>query len=483
MYNILIVDDETMARETLKVLIKRKKLPYNIYEASNGGDAISIYKGRKIDFIFLDIKMPGLNGLEVGKIIKEYDRDALIIYLTAWDSFDFAKEAIHIGVEEYLLKPVIFEDVYKTFDKLNNIVDKRFAERDNDSRKMKSFINKFSRYFFSALKFDEVDNDTLYEYFNIKENQSIQSLAFIVGGLDKTNIDNFINNKIFQRTSLYYFESSDRYTFIVFSNDIDLLRNEITTSFVGFNYTIGIGIPFYTLPSIGYSIRQASIAYAIAKKELCNIHEYQIEDNQQITSQSVNTYLNEIEKYILNCDLIKARNIAHAFTDSLQLLNEQTVFYESILVLRHYLMSNIKFLKLPSFNKGKFHIMEAYLFDMINICIDDLNQDKIDKWKRSFLMIEDYIKANYSKNLSTANMAAMLDINEKYFSKLFKSYFSMKYIDFLTQTRMKNARKLLLEGMCVNKVSLLCGYNDPSYFSKVFAQYYQINPSECCNIK
>lgn len=482
MYKILIADDEKMARETLKVLIRRKGLPYNIYEATNGREAVETYKKEKIDFVFLDIKMPGLDGLEAGKIIREYDKDALIIYLTAWDSFDYAKKAIQIGVEEYLVKPVIFEDIYNTLDKLQKFIDKRREAKLLELDKLKAFNKKFSRYFFSALKFDEVDETTLLSYFNIKKDQRIQAISFIVGGLDKIKLERFINNNIFSKKNLYYFEALDRYTFIVFTKNIDSFRKELNSSFINCHINIGLGIAFYNINSIGYSIRQASIAFSIATRNKSYIHEYQMEDNQSLTNQPINRYLIEIESSIFKLDIVQARNKAHELTDSLRIQNDQKTFYESVLILQHYLRTNIKFLTLPSFNLNKFHVMETYLFDMITTCINALNQDKKDKWERAFNMIEDYIKANYAMNLSASYMASMLDLNEKYFSKLFKSYFSMKYIDFLTMTRMKNAKKLILDGLCVNKVAILCGYNDPSYFSKVFTQYYNTNPAEYkCN--
>jgi two-component system response regulator YesN len=483
MYNVLIADDEKMARETLKVLIKRKKLPIVIYEATNGREAIAIYKKEKIDFVFLDIKMPGIDGLEAGIAIKEYDKDALIIYLTAWDSFEYAKKAIQIGVKEYLVKPVLFDDVYASLDKLQAIIDKRREVKSMELKRVKAFNSKFSRYFFSALKFDEIDEATLLSYFNIKKDQRIQAISFIVGKLDKIKLKDFINNSIFINKSLYYFEALDRYTFIVFSKDIDIFKKELNSNFISCDINIGLGIPFYNINYIGFSIRQASIAYSIAIKNKCYLHEYQMEDDHSLTNQPVNKYLIDIEKCIFDLNVLDARNKAHELTDSLRIQNDQKTYYESVLILQHYLRTNIKFLKLPSFNLSKFNVMEAYLFDMITTCVNALNQDKKDKWKRAFNMIEGYINANYAMNLSASYMASMLDLNEKYFSKLFKSYFSIKYIDFLTKTRMENAKKLLLDGLCVNKVALLCGYNDSSYFSKVFAQYYDTNPSEYNYIK
>lgn len=477
MYKFLVVDDERLSRETVKVLIDKKKLPIKVYEAKNGREAIEQYKKINPDFVFLDIKMPGIDGLEAGKIIKNYDNDALITYLTAWNSFDYAKEAIQIGVKEYLVKPVEFEDIYFALSKLMEIVDSRIAKKKALDNKLRAVLNQFSRSFFESLKFDKIDKSTLVSYFGLEGERCFNALALVVGNLDSENLSKFIKHPIFNKSRIYYFESVDRYTFIIFSKNIESLISILKKTYFSFGLSIGIGPIFSSLDVVGNSIRFASISYSIAIAENKNCHEYSLGDEQYFKSHDICKVLRDIECSIGNLDLKDARKRAHELTDSLKIKEDLELYYESILILKHYFDNSIDYLKLPTLIKNDFGQLEIYLMDMLDLSYNALKIDKKDKWKRAFDMILDVINTNYSKNLSVEYMASLLDINEKYFSKLFKLYFSQKYIDYLTKVRMENASRFLLEGLSVNEVASLTGYKDPAYFSKVFQQYYKTNPS------
>lgn len=104
--NLLIADDENLELKVLEKTVKKHFVDeLEIFASSNGRKASQICDEVKPDIALLDIEMPGMNGIELAKYIKEKSADCIIIFITAYDRFDYAIEAMHIKAFDYLLKP------------------------------------------------------------------------------------------------------------------------------------------------------------------------------------------------------------------------------------------------------------------------------------------------------------------------------------------------------------------------------------------
>lgn len=112
MNRILIADDEPIERAVIERIIT-KNFPENteVVKAINGREAVSLYEKMHCRIALLDIEMPGINGLEAAEAIRKIDKDAVIIFITAFDEFSYAKRAISVHALEYLLKPVSEEEL------------------------------------------------------------------------------------------------------------------------------------------------------------------------------------------------------------------------------------------------------------------------------------------------------------------------------------------------------------------------------------
>lgn len=104
--NLLIADDENLELKVLEKTVKKHFVDeLEIFASSNGRKASQICDEVKPDIALLDIEMPGMNGIELAKYIKEKNTECIIIFITAYDRFDYAIEAMHIKAFDYLLKP------------------------------------------------------------------------------------------------------------------------------------------------------------------------------------------------------------------------------------------------------------------------------------------------------------------------------------------------------------------------------------------
>jgi len=131
MLNILIADDESLARATIKILLKDQNDIGEIYEAENGNQVIDIAKRHQPDIIFLDIQMPGKTGIEVAELI---DEGPVIIFATAYDQF--AITAFELNAIDYLLKPFDDERFYLSLDKARQQINNKSISSFKDIGKL-----------------------------------------------------------------------------------------------------------------------------------------------------------------------------------------------------------------------------------------------------------------------------------------------------------------------------------------------------------
>lgn len=118
MFKILLVDDEHLEREALRIILKKYNEKVTVVgEAATGKSALELNRELKPDLIFMDIKMPVMDGIEATEIIKKESKDTKVIVLTAYDDFKYAQRALKSGVEDYILKPARPGDILSIVDK------------------------------------------------------------------------------------------------------------------------------------------------------------------------------------------------------------------------------------------------------------------------------------------------------------------------------------------------------------------------------
>lgn len=119
MYSILIADDERWVRASLRKMIERTELPFEVVrEASHGLEVLDLLKQYHIDVVITDICMPIMNGLQLAQSINEQNMNIDIIMVSGHDEFKYAQQAVKLGIKDYLLKPVMVEDMYAILTKI-----------------------------------------------------------------------------------------------------------------------------------------------------------------------------------------------------------------------------------------------------------------------------------------------------------------------------------------------------------------------------
>lgn len=133
-YRILLADDEQIERMALaKRLVKHFEDSLSISEAVNGAEALEVFKREQSQIVLMDISMPEMNGVEAAEHIRGMDEDCIIIFLTAYDDFAYAKRAIVIRALDYLLKPCDEDELVSVIEEAMRLTDRRELQKARDS--------------------------------------------------------------------------------------------------------------------------------------------------------------------------------------------------------------------------------------------------------------------------------------------------------------------------------------------------------------
>ncbi len=135
--SILVVDDETVARQSIAEVLREEG--YQVYEAADGNAALTLLQEVEVDVILCDLRMPGADGLTVLKTVRDAYPQTLVMLMTAYSSVETVVDALRLGAQDYLLKPLLIDDV------LNKI--RRLLEYKRESWELQLLRREISRHF------------------------------------------------------------------------------------------------------------------------------------------------------------------------------------------------------------------------------------------------------------------------------------------------------------------------------------------------
>ncbi|MCD9025855.1 response regulator transcription factor [Cohnella silvisoli] len=133
LFTILLVDDQPIEIETIRLLIERNGLPLRVADAKNGEDALRYLEKNQVDILFTDIRMPFMDGLALSRRALELHEDLKVIIYSAYGEFDYAKQAIQLRVFDYTLKPINVNQFLKLMHKVIAECEQDRLERERQA--------------------------------------------------------------------------------------------------------------------------------------------------------------------------------------------------------------------------------------------------------------------------------------------------------------------------------------------------------------
>ena len=522
-YKLLIVDDEYIERNALRFIIGNSCSSIgSMEEAANGKDAINKAVSFKPDIILMDIKMPGINGIEASKAIKEFLPQCRIVFLTAFDYFDYAQEALKIGVEDFIIKPAtneqVIEIVNKTAASLKN--EKASLTRQIELEKKLGQVTQFlENEFVSSILNGDMDERQILEYFTVMNIESSKGFAAVVNINFKKSfvpIDSqFQKDMIKKRCMEKLKEAFSKFGYLCLvahtGSMIQLLilcRNTASEELGqpdAFNLlsdihkavseTINVGI-IIGIGSCCTTPGEFYISFLQARAACKSIgHTSNIICFSELKQKSFDKYPNELESRLLDKILTLDHMEALLILDDLigwmveNLVSLEAMRWKAFEVLiilfrtcsREFRIADrdIKtcFGELQSITTVS--ELKSYLNHEIKSITNEISSLKVDRSGSLVDKVCEFIKQNYNSELSLDEAAGMVGLSNFYFSKLFKHHKNMNFIDYITEVRIKRAKELLKDPeINIKEIGNLIGYSDPNYFARVFKRIEGISPTE-----
>lgn len=490
---ILIADDEPLARYCLKSMLGKIDLPVEIVgEAGNGKELVEKVKSCMPDVAFVDIRMPEMNGLEAIRVAKTISPQTKWIILTGFSEFEFAQQALRLEASDYLLKPVIPENLISVLARIHKEQEHYFCGLNKQfERDLLSFYSGFSpldlvesdnlltQYCFNGAVFfidgsmpQSVKADKL---LNLSRNlykqkaqlfgQHLRSAILITpeGNLIVIvawnpefcrqylkEIDSFfkgikswnqiLGEKNFKITTIC---SRGRLPFIEFKQEMDDIEKLAHLRSIS-----GIG----KIWNSGEFRRQGSVAETVALGQylLDLVQTYQDADYQKYQQ-----IIEELKKIFAKRS-IDSPQIRHAIAEFIFVSLEIPVdVHFSPQSLLEALMNQGEILLKQIASKDK----QQYVDLATKVC--------------------SIVEKHYMEDIGIGKIAEQLFVTPNYLSSIFRQKVGITFMEYLTRSRMLKAKELLLISETkVQQVAIKVGYSSSRHFSRLFKEFTGFYPSE-----
>lgn len=540
MLKIFLAEDEVIVRETIKRMIPWEELGFELVgEAADGEMALPLLIRQKPDLLITDIKMPFMDGLTLAKLAKKELPELKIVILSGYDDFNYAKQAISIGVEEYLLKPISKNALIERLSEIRSRYEHEKTQKEyyeKFQREMQVYEKNSNRDFFEALvcgsmdmmevykKAEKLGLDIVAEAYNIliftmnsEEDFSGQKEGYSEWEAESLEMleDFFSDNTsaMLFRCNIFSYgvlikgqkETIDENT----RSCIDEIKKILDRKEQKRQWFVAVGESVERLSQLQKSYHSASRAFSQRYLYGENILYYDemelMEHRSGQADTNDNAYLKNVDVNALNPAILQK-----FLSNGLQEETENFVkdyFYAigqepmESLVFRNYVILNVRFSVL-SFLKslgcdteemepenteeilaesGK-NIESAitYAKKMISQAITIRDQNSGNKNRSILKTAVDFIDEHYmDEDISLNTAANVANVSSNHFSALFSQNMGQTFIEYLTTLRMNKAKELLrCTGMRSSEIAGEVGYKDAHYFSYLFKKTQGMTPSE-----
>lgn len=472
---VIIVDDEIIERKAMKKFITDSFTHIEVVaEAANGRLAIEEAKKHQPDVMFMDIHMPGIDGLEAIRQIKQKLPQTKFIMVSAYDSFEYAKQAMKEGVKEYILKPSNKQETLESLLRVEKEITQERMLVEQTKQQLTETEKLGKQQVLSAILQNEVSADIEALYKKLFPDAQT-AYFFVIIGSDLKTASELLAEKPYlvkeQGEKLIFMLVSDKKSLHHVKADALMLARNLCQS--QSSVIIGIGLPNSELTKLSASYQQALLASTQLTVEGSVPYGY------PLLQEKADGTIRKLEKAIL--DVITAGRVEQAadyFTLYFEHVTKQgnsvKGVREWVLRLKHALEdkgvnlcdANV----LEAETKGDFIEIIRYFAEKMILKAE--GNDPISKAKA-------YIHDHYRESFSLEDVAEYVELTPTYFTKLFKDQTQQTFIDYVTDYRIEKSKELLRQtNLSLKEIAYEVGYKDPNYYSRVFKKWTNESPKQ-----
>lgn len=510
MYRVLIVDDEPIALDSVEYIIKNHFKELEVSgRARSGREAIEKAYNLRPDIILIDIKMPGINGLEAIRKIREFSREIHFIIISAYDYFDYAVEAMNLGVVEYLLKPVKELKLIEAIEKTISSIDqkrRRISQELELKEKLEIIVPTLENGFIHSICMFEDNKEELVNFSHLFELENLSGYVMAIEFREKET--DGLHNKISAsvKTQNHYVDYRDIlksicqcivgpimlnrlivYVLIGPSTDSFSIKTSATRLAKDFSdrvrdtfgeVSIGIGRCYLDAVNAKKSYREAMNAlHTLSSSKDTILHiddmieEYQ--DNPDFEERFERDIYLKVAQGDLKSALVSFESIFDQIvssSDNIEGVKDKCIVLIVGFVKRwsnisqdyHKVLGGI--MNSADRNDIK-EILRAYIENTTN----ELTMSRQIKINSIIERADKYLEENFTEDITLDDIARVVNLSPYYFSRFYKEASGRNFIDRLIAIRIEKAKYYFQNtDLSLKEVSGMVGYQDPNYFSKLF---------------
>jgi two-component system response regulator YesN len=515
---ILVVDDEQIMLDSICLILSREP-DLQIEVAHTGREAIEKAEISRPELVMMDLKMPGINGLDALAEIRRLDPQAILVILTAYENFTYAQEAIRLNVYDYLLKPInkarLLELIAKAkqeLAKIRELRQKELALREKYQKLLPLIEIEFMYELING-----IDEITLGEYRELLGLNFNTGFFLTVSYLDKNNaeVDNIIELGYAIRQKMTELAETIR-SFIpclvgpLKTNPIPVfiplgldwepnpepgaiarkilyrLQNEKKSA----DIRIGIGRTYTAAFDLKRSYQESITAVHYCGQNSIIHYDELPQQQEEDWEIGFNQDAQEILEAVKFGNVSKVENLtAQLFAKYARFQGEKDRLFFCLLkfLLAAYQTSkdlNTNLLlsgfeqTIAIFEKIDLSEVLTEIANRIIVLTSIVKESRINQVKAIIRQAKAIIDRQYTEALNLEDISHTIGISPFYFSRLFREELGITFSEYVTKLRLEKALSLLAQGLSVKECCFSVGYNDPNYFSRIFRQYYDMTPSE-----
>ena len=517
-YKVFFVEDEIITREGIRDNVDWQAGGFEFCgEAADGEMALPLLRMAQPDVLITDIKMPFMDGLQLSKIVRERMPWVKIIILSGHDEFEYAQEAIKLGVTDYLLKPVTVQKLQNILEKLALQLDQERKEKENLKKLQEQVeenqailrerllfklvvsaispteaiekgqtlgIDLIARcYLIMILKIELDDRTENYDY---DEYQQVQSAVI---KLAEKNPDIFVLKRDWGDLILMMKGSTPEYL----EEERDLLLEEIEQVVAKTRYKVTSGVggskkriaDIYqsfveALANIEYvaSENKTELHQAVERAELLKVDKLAVENYlrhgvKDEFTEFFNAYIRPLGETALRSNLIKNYIFVDVVLATAKLVNELGGDVDDVIPELNSIemtMSSIKTIDQ----------LQEQTCNILSSALAYRDSKPNGQYKTLIRQAKEYIEHHYTNPELTLNdVASQANLSASHFSVVFSQETHQTFKEYLTEIRINKAKELLrMTALRSADIAYQVGYNDPHYFSSVFKKNTGFSPIE-----
>ena len=497
MYTVLIADDEKIERDGIRCLLKREKKEYHILEAVNGKEAETVLKEQSVDILLTDVKMPYLTGLELTEEAVELQPGIQVIIFSGFQSFEFARTAIKYGVNDYILKPVDPDELYKALNHAEENIRLR-AEHLQVNKHSSKYLEQYFMLQY-ILRNQKSILDEAKSYVDVSKWDSYHHAIFVECGNDF--FERYADE--FQKDFSDLFEERALYLNMNTCQGLLLLKDNLEDPFED-SYRRAVKL-------LEWLKRTYHKEFFLAASTRCKSFE-EMPDTYYRLEELMEEKFYHTQRHIF-CETVKNTGDSLIYEGQIIRMLEKDIREKDAIHLethfkkvvdrysgcRFFPSMYVKFI-FSNIVKELWDCMAGYQDDSINQIIDRLYQSKKvsdviviaqeqvnlflqyiaeDKGSRKFKVdvTKEYIAKHYGEELDLEKLAKRVNLSSGHLSKIFKKETGDNLMQYIKNVRLEKAKKMTIETtLTIHEICKKSGFNNLSYFCKRFREQYGDTP-------